>query len=149
MTRALAGADDEEAGRLAAWFVKHPAAAALDDTRARVGNDYAAKWELALALAGMGDAKVVAWAKHRLADPPDDDRWIALYVLALSPRKDADLLARKVIAKGGEDLTALIQGYKDAAHPRADARLKEIAVRALTAEQKQWLDRTIEERARP
>lgn len=149
MTRALAGADDEEAGRISAWFVRHPSPAALDDTRARIGSDYAQRWELTLALAGMGDGKVVAWAKRRLADPPDDDRWIALYVLACSPRKDADALARKVIAKGGDDLTSLIQGYKDAAHPHAGARLKEIGVRALTADQKKWLERTLAERAAP
>ncbi|HEU5060439.1 MAG TPA: hypothetical protein VFU21_28100, partial [Kofleriaceae bacterium] len=35
MARALAGADDEEAGRLAAWFVRHPTPAALADVRAQ------------------------------------------------------------------------------------------------------------------
>ncbi len=141
MTRALAGADDEEAGRIAAWFARHPVRAALDDTRARVGSDFAAKRELALALAGMGDAKVVAWAKQRLADPPDEDRWIALQVLARSPRKDADAAARKVIKAGGEDLTSLIQGYGEATHARVGARLKDISARSLTREQKTWLFR--------
>ncbi|HEY8147083.1 MAG TPA: hypothetical protein VIG06_30590 [Kofleriaceae bacterium] len=147
MGRALAGADDEEAGRLAAWFVRHPVKDALIDIRARAGGDYGAKWELALSLAGMGDAKVVAWAKRMIAGGPDDHRWVALYALARSPRKDADSAARKVIKKGGEDLTSLIQGYGEAHHTRADARLKEIGARALTAEQKQWLDRALAEQA--
>ena len=147
MSRALAGADDEEAGRLATWFVQHPVKEALIDIRSRVHGDYAARWELALGLAGMGDGKVVSWAKRRIADPPDDDRWIALYVLARSPRKDADAAARKVIKTGGEDLTSLIQGYREAHHTRADARLKEIGARTITAEQKKWLDRTVDERA--
>jgi len=147
MGRALAGADDEEAGRLAAWFVRHPTPGAIADIRARIGSAYAARWELALALAGMGDGKVVAWAKRRIADPPDDERWIALYVLARSPRKDADAAARKVIKAGGEDLTSLIQGYGEAHHPRADARLKEIGGLTLTAEQKKWLDRAVDDHA--
>lgn len=150
MGRALAGADDEEAGRLAAWFVRHPAPGAIDDVRARIGTAYAAKWELALALAGMGDAKVVAWAKRSLTQPRDDDRWIALYALARSPRKEGDAAARKVIEKGGEDLTALIQGYNEAHHPKVDARLKEIAAKkTLTAEQRHWLDRALAEQAKP
>jgi hypothetical protein len=149
MGRALAGADDEEAGRLAAWFVRHPVKDALIDIRARAGSDYGAKWELALALAGMGDDRVVAWAKKMIAGGPDDDRWIALYVLARSPRKDADAAARKVIKKGGEDLTSLIQGYGEAHHARAGARLKEIGARTLTADDKQWLDRALAEQAEP
>ncbi len=149
MTRALSGADDEEAGRIAPWFVRHPVPAALDDVRARTGKDYAQKWELALALAGMGDAKVVAWAKHRLADAPDDDRWIALYVIARSPLKEADSIARNVIVKGGDDLTSLIQGYGEAAHPRAAARLVEIGKRSLTGEQRKWLEQTLERRKKP
>lgn len=147
MSRALFGADDEEAGRLAAWFVRHPAPDAAADIRARIGTDYTTRWELTLALAGMGDAKVVSWAKRRIADSPDDDRWIALYVLARSPRKDADAAARKVIKAGGDDLTSLIQGYGEARHSNADARLQAIAAHKLTAEQRKWLDRAIADRA--
>ncbi len=55
----------------------------------------------------------------------------------------------KVIANGGEDIVTLIQGYQKARHPNADRRLAEIKkLPKLSADAKEWLDRTIKSRAR-
>ena len=147
MERALAGADDEEAGRLVEWFAKSPSAVALRDVKRRVGRDYAKKWQLAIGLAALGDPGVLAWAKQQLAAPVHDDRWIALYAIAVSPRADADALVPGIIARGGEDLESLIQGYEKAHHLRVDVRLRELAARKLEPEARKWLDRTQKARA--
>jgi hypothetical protein len=152
MERALAGADDEEAGRLVEWFAKAPSESARKNIAKRVAGAYREKWELAIGLAGLGDKDVIAWAGKLLAAPPpkggDDRRFVATYAIAMSPLPEADALVPKVIANGGEDLVTLIQGYQKAAHANADRRLAEIAkLPKLSADAKEWLDRTIKSRA--
>jgi hypothetical protein len=149
MERVLASADDEEAGRLAAWFVAHASAAARRDIERRVGGRYADRYEMALGLAGMGDPAVIAWAKKQLP-AKDDHRWIALYAIARSPLPEADKLAGAIIQRGGEDLVVLIQGYGEARHPAADRRLAELGKRTdLSAEAAKWLARALDERKPP
>jgi hypothetical protein len=142
MERALAGASDEEAAHIAAWFAQHRSEIARKDLRHRIGRHYEAKWELALGLAGADDSDVVQWAQDKLAAKPDDRRWIADYVLARSPRPEADKAARAIIAKGGSDLEALVQGYEDAVHAHVDERLAEIEHTTKDPEVKKWLTRT-------
>jgi hypothetical protein len=68
--------------------------------------------------------------------------------IVISPLPEADTLAGKVIAKGGTE--SLVQGYGKARHPRAEARLAELAKNTkLPAETRKWLDRTIAERKDP
>lgn len=153
MERALAGADDEEAGRLVEWFAKSPSEMARKNIAKRVDGNYRAKWELAIGLAGLGDKDIIVWAGKTVAAPPpkggDDRRFVATYSIAMSPLPEADALVRRVITAGGEDLVTLIQGYQKARHPNADRRLAEIAkLPKLSADAKEWLDRTIEMRKR-
>jgi hypothetical protein len=147
MERALAGADDEEAGRLVAWFVTSPSENARKEVRRRLGRDYSGKYELTLGLAGMGDKDVLAWAKQELAKPAAE--WVALYAIAMSPLPEADALVPAIIARGGTNLVTLIQGYEKAHHPRAEVRLRELAQRKLEPEAQKWLARTREARATP
>lgn len=151
MERALAGADDEEAGRLVEWFAKFPSKTAHDDIAKRVGGHYAEKRELALGLAALGDKDIVAWAKKQLAAKQrGDDRWIALYAIAMSPLPEADALVPGILSREGEDLVSLIQGYGKARHAKVDKRLAEIGAKpGLAAEARTWLDRTIADRANP
>lgn len=151
MERALAGADDEEAGRLVEFFARSPSETARKDIATRVGGEYGAKWEMAIGLASLGDKDVITWADKMLAAKPGDERrWVAMYAVAMSPRPEADVLAGKIIAKGGADLEALVQGYAKAQHPRAEVRLAEIGKNPkLPAEIRQWLDRTLAERKTP
>ena len=154
MERALAGADDEEAGRLVEFFVKSPSEAAKKEIKKRVGGNYGDKWEMAIGLAGLGDKDIITWSGTQVAAKPpadkDERRWVAMYAIAISPLPEADVLAGKVIAKGGKDLESMIQGYGKARHPRADARLAELAKNSkLPAETRKWLDRTIAERKDP
>ena len=149
MVRALAGADDEEAGWLAGWFIRHPTAAALDDVRARTGTAYVRRAEFAVPLAAMGDARVVSWARGRLAGGRGHGREVAIHVLAVSPRAEADAAARKIIRRGGEDLTELIRGYLGPTHPNVAPRLKEIGARSLTREQRRWLNEALARKAQP
>jgi hypothetical protein len=142
MERALAGASDEEAGHLALWFAQHPSDTARKDLRRRIGSDYEGKWELALGLAGTGDTDVLRWAQDKLAAMADDKRWIAGYVVARSPRPEADQAARAIIAKGGSDLEALVDGYEEAVHAHVDERLAEIERTSKDPEVKKWLART-------
>jgi hypothetical protein len=152
MERALAGADDEEAGRLVEYFAKSPSETSRKNIAKRVNGAYADKWELAIGLASLGDKDVIAWAGKTIASPAkrgDDRRFVATYAIAMSPLREGDALVPKVIANGGEDLVTLIQGYQKARHPNADRRLAEIAkLPKLSADAKEWLDRTITSRAR-
>ena len=147
MVRALAGADDDEAGWLAGWFVRHPSPAALEKVRARTGTAYVRRAEFAVPLAAMGDARVVSWARRRLAGRRGYGREVAIHVLAVSPRAEADAAARTIIRKGGADLTELIVGYLRPTHPNVAPRLKEIGARPLTREQREWLNTALAERA--
>ncbi len=161
LERALEGADDEEAGRLVEWFVGHPSPPARENLRKRQGADAEKLYAITIGLAGMGDPAVVAWAKAKLTGAqrgavasggppttPDADRWVAAYAIAASPTREADVLAQEIMARGGEDLIYLIQGYKDARHKHVEARLKQLErQKTLGAEARRWLRRTIDERA--
>lgn len=147
MERALDGADEEEAGRLVEWFVAHPSKYATKEIKRRCDGKYAERDELARALAGLGDADVIVWAKRKLAAKPDDSRWVALYAIAASPTAAADKLAGQVIAKGGNDLTSLLEGYAYARHANAETRLAEIEGKQnLSRDQRDRLSQTREDR---
>jgi hypothetical protein len=155
MEQALLGTDDEEAGRLAAWFVRFPSAVAEQDVIRRLGGVFgaggsSAHSDMVMELAGMGNKAVLAWAKTELARSPtanDQDRWVALYSIARSPLREADALVPSIIARGGDDLMNLVQGYEEARHTRADVRLAQIAKRkGLDAEVREWTTRTIDAR---
>lgn len=148
METALAGASDEEAGRLGEYFARARSKRAIADLAARTNKHYAEHWELALALAGAGDPDVVAWARSTLASTTTD-RWVAAYVLARSPLAIADTLAATVIARGGDDLVSLVQGYEEARHPYAEARLKQIEATSPSGVLAEWVTRTREGRQAP
>jgi len=152
MIEAYESANDEEAGRLAEWFAKHPSPRALELMWKRFDAHYKDKYETALALAGMGDKAVVDWARKRLRKGKDQDgladRWIAVYIIGRSPLPAADKLAKKIIKAGGKDLVALIQAYIDASHALADRRLKQIArKRGVGTDAREWLGRARRQRA--
>jgi hypothetical protein len=145
MERALAGANDREATRLATWFLDHPSTAATAEVVKRIGGAYGQHHELARTLAGMGDKHVIKWAKATVAAKTNTgyDRAVAIDAIAVSPRKDADALARKIIKAGGDDLRTLINGYGYARHGRVEARLEQIgAKRGLSAEARRSLSHT-------
>jgi hypothetical protein len=147
MEQALDGADPEEAGRLCEWFVAHPSKYATAEIKRRTEGKYAEHDELTRALAGLGDADVVTWAKGKLAGKKDDSTWLAVYVIAASPTKDADAIADKLIKAGGENLVTLIQGYNKARHANVAARLAQIqAKKDLSDDARKWLQQTIDER---
>ena len=157
MEQALSGATDEEASQLGDWFVRFPSAKAEQELLRRLGGTFRTggappRFQTMFALAGMGNKAVLAWAKQELASSTkSDDRWVALCVIALSPLRQADALVPGIIARGGDDLVQLVQGYENARHRNADRRLAEIAKRKdLGAEAREWTLRSIEVRkARP
>ena len=147
MRRALASADDEEAGRLATWFARYRTREAIEELRSRIRTSYADHDDLALGLAAMGDPEVVEWAGRMLSRPPDDARELALYVLAVSPRPEADELAGKVIRGGGDALIPFIFAHREAQHARAAERLKEMEQLPLNDGQRSAIEQTIAARA--
>ncbi len=149
MEQALAGANEEEAGRLGGYFARHPSETARKELRRRVGTAFESKTDLTFGLAGAGDPSVIKWAQAKLAGPRDDNSWVALYAIARSPLPEADAMARRVIIAGGPDLVALVQGYGEAVHPQVDARLADIERGKPTGEIAKWLERTRYERAHP
>jgi len=151
MERALLGADDEEAGRLVEFFVKSPSDAARKEIKRRVGGRYGEHWEMAIGLAGLGDKDIITWAAKQIATKPGDEhRWVAFYAIAMSPLPAADALVPKIVAKGGDDLNSLIQGYEKARHAKVDHRLAELGkTPKLPAEARKWLERTISARKPP
>jgi hypothetical protein len=144
MLAALRSADKEEAGRLAEWFVRHPAEEAREIVRALVGKEYQENWELSFGLAGMGDEGTIEWAREFMKSP-HKDRWMAYYAIAHSPLEEADTLARAVIeGDDAEGLEALIQGYKDSNNPNKWARLRDIVnLDHRKPEVLHWLKRTL------
>jgi hypothetical protein len=155
MEQALLGADDEEAGRLGQWFVKVRSPVAEKELLRRIGTSPGGsgaphRSEMTLALAGMGNKAVLAWAQQLLAGtatPNTDDRWVALYAIARSPLPDADALAQAIIQRGDDDLVSLVQGYEEAQHANADRRLAEIAkLPNVTPAVRDWTERSIEAR---
>jgi hypothetical protein len=149
MLSALRSADKEEAGRLAEWFVRYPAAEATEIVRRHVGNDYQSNSELTFELAGMGDQGALAWAREFMKPSSEKDRWMAYYTIAYSPLDEADILAKSVIERNDpKDLIWLIQGYKDSHNPNRWSRLRDI-INSPTRDSSvdDWLKRTLEEMA--
>ncbi len=149
MEQALAGANEEEAGRLGAYFARHPSETARNELRRRTGTAYESKTDLTFGLAGAGDPGVIKWAEAKLTGPRDDNSWVAVYAIARSPLPGADAIARRIIIAGGADLVALTQAYSEAVHPQVDARLADIEHGKPTAEVVKWLERARYERAHP
>ncbi|HEY5937045.1 MAG TPA: hypothetical protein VIU61_20485 [Kofleriaceae bacterium] len=146
---ALTTASDEEAGRFVGYFARFPSKDATSNIRRRIKNDFEkARFELVIGIAGMGDADVIKWAEKKLAAKPDDNRWIALYAIARSPRPNANAIARKVIAKNDADLATLIDGYGEAEHREVDARLRQIGTLKLSTEAADALQRALANRAK-
>jgi len=150
MLAALATTSDEEAGRFVDYFARFPSKEAARLLRARIGKDFEkARFELVIGIAGMGDPDVLTWAKKKLAAKPDDNRWIAVYAIARSPLPAADALARQIIAKNGDDLASLVDGYSEAHHAQVDARLADIGKLKLSSDAAEALKRTVARRAKP
>ena len=148
MLAALESADEEEAGRLAVWFVRHPLHQATEIIRKLVDGRYQERWELAFSLAGLGDPGTLEWAKG-IINNSDADRWMGYYIIARSPLDEADRLARAVIrGNNPKDLTSLIQGYKDSTNPNRWNRLRDIINLGNNDTQvNYWLRRTLGEMA--
>ena len=148
MIPALRSADKEEAGRLATWFVRNPNEEATEIIRKLVEKNYKENWELSFSLAGLGDVATIDWAREFM-NAPDKDRWMAYYAIACSPLEAADTLAKTVIAlKNAENLTSLIQGYKESQNPKRFDRLRDIINSDNKDSQvKYWLKITLEEMA--
>ncbi|HEX7998545.1 MAG TPA: hypothetical protein VF528_09155 [Pyrinomonadaceae bacterium] len=145
MLAALKSADEEEAGRLAVWFVRHPVEEATEIIRKLVDSKYQERWELAFSLAGLGDAGVLEWAQEFIRSS-NKDRWMGYYVIAHSPLAEADKLARVIIKENNpKDVLSLIQGYKDSANPNRWERLLDVInIKSKDSEVDYWLRRTLE-----
>lgn len=145
MLAALRSADVQEASRLAAWFVRHPAKEATEILRRMLDRRYRARHNLAFALASLGDAEVLKWARETILSG-SVDAWNGLHIVARSPLPEADVLARAVIQKGEpEDLVLLIQGYGESLNPNRWERLNDIIQRKTNApEVEAWLWKTLE-----
>lgn len=164
MQKAIEGADDEEAGRLSAWFARYPSPEATAHLLTLVRGDFEGKSEITLALAAMGAKPPLEWALRvrRTPSPPQrtsnstsfkvgdkiDMRWLSPYVIARSPLPEADRAAGEIIRERRQDFVSLLQGYEDAAHPNATKRLKEIAALPhLSPIEQGWLERTTRARS--
>lgn len=150
MLAALATTSDEEASRFVNYFARFPSQEATRHIRARIGKDFEkARSELVIGVAGMGDPDVLAWAKKKLAAKPDDKRWVAVYAVAWSPLPAADILARQIMSRNGDDLATLADGYGGAHHAQVDARIAEIGKLKLSRAAAEALQRTLDRRAKP
>jgi hypothetical protein len=132
MLDVLKSADEEEAGRLGMWFVTHPDEEATEIIRKLVAGRYEDRWQLTLSLAGLGDLDTVKWARKSNERPwPSDPRvmwandakrFVGYYVVANSPSKDADDMARAFIAKNDQRACMyLVEAYGAADSPSRNA----------------------------
>jgi hypothetical protein len=149
MLAALKSANEEEASRIAVWFVRHPAMEATDIIKKLVDKKYHSRWELAFSLAGLGDEKVLWWGK-KMINSSDKDRWMGYYIVAHSPLAEADKLAVNTIKKNKpKDLIPLIQGYKDSFNPYRYKRLHDIIdLKSEDTQVDYWLKIVLEEMER-
>jgi HEAT repeat protein len=149
MLAALQSADEEEAVGLAAWFVRHPVEEATDIIRKLVDAKYRKRWALAFSLAGLGDERVLEWAREMIHSS-DQDSWVGYYIIAHSPLAEADTLAKATIQDNNpKDLTPLIQGYKDSANPHRWDRLRDvISLRSKDSQVDYWLRTTLKDMAK-
>lgn len=111
----LRGSSNSEATNLALGFARggrDPRPAIADLHRRIPGNAYGQDLYMAMALAVIGDAVVVDWAKQAVRPPrsSDADREYAVYVLAVSPLAAADGAVRELIAAGDPELLEHLVG---------------------------------------
>jgi hypothetical protein len=155
---ALTTSTPDEARAFARYFARNPfrSTFALAQIRAHLKRPFTGDFEMTIAAAAMGDPQVLAWAAARSTrEPsrpqrptddrgkePDDHRWLAATVVAVSPLPEANALASRIIAERREDFVQLVDGYEYAAHPNARARLREIAALQLNARERRSVDRT-------
>ena len=144
MLKILARANGDEFEDLGQWFIEHPSEEGVAAYRARLAGDYVAKWGPALALAAMGDRKIVEWARE-FVQKPGEKQWVGFYVFGCSPLPAADALAREVIRRGdSKALVALVQSYRDSANPHRWERLQDvISVKPKGKKLRYWLRRTL------
>jgi hypothetical protein len=143
MLQILESADIEEAGRLSAWFVRHPEDDATQMIRRLVGSKFNGgdRWELVLSLTALGDKAVVDYAREAVASTkgagreitspleqsPGWKRLTALEILARSPLPEADVIARAVIAEGNlEDIARICQSLLSSVDPNRWQRLRAV-----------------------
>jgi hypothetical protein len=143
MLQILESADIEEAGRLSAWFVRHPEDDATQMIRRLVGSKFNGgdRWELVLSLTALGDKAVVDYAREAVASTKGAGREItspleqsrgwkrltALEILARSPLPEADVIARAVIAEGNlEDIARICQSLLSSVDPNRWQRLRAV-----------------------
>lgn len=148
MLSALRSADERQATELALWFARYPAKEATEIVGKLVDGKYSERWELAFSLAGLGDEKILEWAKE-IIDSSDKNRWMGYYIIARSPLDEADKLAKAIIQNSTpKDLTSLIQGYRDSLNPNRWDRLRDaININSNNPEVNSWLRKTLEQMA--
>jgi len=107
MKQVLRQARDGDASWLARYFLRYPDGEATANIRGRVAGRYSEKYNLAFALAALGDQGVVDWALERLDDPlpPPNDynslAWVPYYVIASSPLPEARKVTDELRSLGG------------------------------------------------
>ncbi len=149
MQGVLESVNEKEAKLLRDWFVRYPSPPAIQRFSRLAGPDYAAHYDLAFALAAMGDTNVVNWAVD-FVKKPGDKAWVGYYVFAWSPLPAADVQARQLIQRGdSEPLVWLVQGYEDSPNPERLDRIKEaMAIKDKSRKLTYWLRRVLEHWAR-
>jgi len=166
MLAVLKWADIEEAGRLSAWFVRHPDDDATQIFRKLVGSQFldSGRWELSLSLAALGDKAVIDYARETIASTNDVDRTarfslgdnpalkrgLALEMLGRSPLPLADTLAREVISRGNlKDMETLSQGFLASIDPNRWQRLRAVPdLKAVDEVGGHWIRQTLENLAK-
>jgi HEAT repeat protein len=119
----LKSGSDEEAKPLREYFLRHPNPQAVAELRRRIQGEPAKNWELTLEAAALDDPELVTWALAA-SKMPGEDRWVSLYVLAISPRPEADKAAGEILKGSDPDaISSLIQGY---GHSRSPTRIERI-----------------------
>lgn len=92
-----------EAALVARWFTLNYAPEAVTIMNDRVGPAHQSARGFFPALACIGDGDVVRWASRRVWSDAEADSRLAVTVVAVSPRDDADHMLRDVIAHGDRD----------------------------------------------
>ena len=121
----LKSTEGESVRPLLHYFARHPDPQATADLKRRIDKDYVKESDWTFFLVAMGDRDVLAWALDA-SRKPGENRWIALYSLAVSPHAEADQAAQEILK--GPDLEAadsVIQGYGRSRSPHRLRRILE------------------------
>ena len=122
----LVHSNDYQAHELLYWFIKHPSKKAMNLYEARIIKEYSKDEKISVALSSMGDINVLKWAITRLQEN-NKDRNLALKIIGSSPLKDANKIAKEIIAKSDvADIKHLIQGCAYANNDTVYAWIEEI-----------------------